>query len=140
MSMLMGSIAVCMAVLGANPKAPQPRLTIKVHEDVVNSVAFSPDGKQLASASDDDTVRIVDPKTGKIAATFELPIHVTAAFVFDNSVYLKGIDYERMGMIDPPDEWVRVDGNTFAVEKNPALPTGELVPVPIVDGYDTLRQ
>jgi WD40 repeat protein len=35
------------------------------HTDIVNDVAYAPDGKRLASASQDRTVRIWDPATGK---------------------------------------------------------------------------
>ena len=43
--------------------------TLKGHESSVNSVGFSPDGKQLASGSEDKTIKIWDVTTGKILNT-----------------------------------------------------------------------
>ena len=63
---------VCLGLLPASSllaQEPKLRATLKGHTDKVVAVAFSPDGKTLASASYDGTLKLWDMAIGKERAT-----------------------------------------------------------------------
>jgi WD40 repeat protein len=74
--------------------------TLEGHSDSVNSVAFSPDSKQVISGSDDKTVRLWDTVTGTSLQTLEghsnsinsvafLPDSNIARTLFTSSTWVK---------------------------------------------------
>ena len=49
--------------------APLPMLDTGGHMALIHSIAFTPDGRQLVSASDDKTIRVWDLASGKTVRT-----------------------------------------------------------------------
>jgi WD40 repeat protein len=65
--------AGCLGLLTLSaPFAQEPRVqaTLRGHTDRVRSVAFSPDGKTLASGGWDNRIKVWDVATGREKATF----------------------------------------------------------------------
>jgi len=67
------------------------------HDSYIRSVVFSPDGKHVASASDDNTVRVWEAKTGKEISRFTYEAGATVvAFSPDGKLVVSG-GCDKMG-------------------------------------------
>ena len=73
----------------------QLRFTLKAHKDEIAALAFSWDGKTLASGSEDGTIRLWDTRTGNQTASFSSDLNTALAFSADGkvlaSIYNRGI-------------------------------------------------
>ena len=66
------AIFVCILMAGSRAAAeerPVLQLDTGGHMAIINGIAFTPDGRQLVSASDDKTIRVWDSASGKTVRT-----------------------------------------------------------------------
>jgi WD40 repeat protein len=59
---------------------------LKGHTDKIDTVAFSPDGKRLASGSQDNTVKLWDVATGKKIKSLKLKDNIYSVEQVANSL------------------------------------------------------
>lgn len=60
-------------------------MTLAGHTDLVKSCAYSPDGRRIVSASNDDTLKIWDAERGKEVATYLVDTQILFFKLYDVS-------------------------------------------------------
>jgi WD40 repeat protein len=97
----------CLGLLPVSPvSAQEPKLrdTLKGHTGPVNSVAYSPDGKTLASGSRDQTIKLWEAAAGKEQATLKghtAPVE-SVAYSPDGKTLASGSDDHTIKLWDIP--------------------------------------
>jgi len=80
-----------------NIKTGRAEAALEGHQGILNSIAFSPDGKYLASGSADNTIQIWDLKTNNLIITFQAHTKgVTHVAFSPDGRYLASAGYENL--------------------------------------------
>jgi WD40 repeat protein len=112
-------------VAGAKPEAEivKPILSLRGHTNRLTSVAYSPDGASIATASWDSTARIWDAKTAKEVLRVDSP-YVTDYPTVDQVAFAPDNSFIVTVMRESMDKWAVVVWDRRSGDKVRTFPTG----------------
>jgi WD40 repeat protein len=117
--------------IGVNASMGAVLQTLEGHTDSVTSVAFSPDGKQIVSGSDDTTIKLWDAVTGAVLQTLEGHTYYirSVAFSPDSKQIVSGSSDKTVKLWDTVTGVVlqTLEGHTDYVESVAFSPDGKQI-------------
>ena len=116
----------------------QPAVTLKGHTGWVGALAFAPDGKTLASASADGTIRFWDPIRGELLQTWKGSRDPLCALAFapdGKTLAAGGFDHcVKLWSLAAPDNPLTLRGHKGVVMSVAFTPDGKALASGSVDG------
>ena len=119
----------------------EPIDLLTTHTGPVNAIAFTPDGNTFATASDDNTARLWDARTGQLKEMFfELPSDADALDISADGKVLAVGCYNSIHLFDLQEGWqiARVRRHTEEVHSVVFSPDGKLLASIAESGDDTI--
>ena len=102
----------------AQAQLPVAAVPIMPHAAQVHALAYAPDGRTLASASEDETVKLWEVATGRLIRTFKGPAgNINSVAISPDGKHLLAGSGDRSVWL-----WEMATGK--AIARSPAMPVG----------------